>query len=154
MNLTFKLCVKWALTALLVVAFQASENSVDISISTRKTEKFDLLVLVLRAYVVALTSENRVDISTSISTRPWTNHRSLWPRLHANIWKAIWRTLRPPSCLSLGWGELRTVSEKLFFVCCINIQDQSFNNFDNDTMKLSVNEKKLTSLWSRNCGTI
>ena len=31
-------------------------------------------------YVVALTSENWVDISTSISTRPWTNHRSLWPR--------------------------------------------------------------------------
>ena len=29
------------------------------------------------AYVVALTSENWVDISTSISTRPWTNHRSL-----------------------------------------------------------------------------
>ena len=29
------------------------------------------------AYVVALTSENGVDIGTSISTRPWTNHRSL-----------------------------------------------------------------------------
>ena len=58
------------------------------------------------AYVVALTSENWVDISTSISTRPWTNHRSLWPRPHANISKAIWRMLRPPSCLSLGWGEL------------------------------------------------
>ena len=37
------------------------------------------------AYVVALTSGNGVDISTSISTRPWTNHRSLRPRLHANI---------------------------------------------------------------------
>ena len=29
------------------------------------------------AYVVALTSENEVAISKSISTRPWTNHRSL-----------------------------------------------------------------------------
>ena len=29
------------------------------------------------AYVVTLTSENWVDTSTSISTRPWTNHRSL-----------------------------------------------------------------------------
>ena len=29
------------------------------------------------AYVVALTSENWVDTSTSISTRPWTNHSSL-----------------------------------------------------------------------------
>ena len=37
------------------------------------------------AYVVALTSEIGVDISTSISTRPWTNHRSLWPRPHVNI---------------------------------------------------------------------
>ena len=42
----------------------------------------------------------------SITTRPWTNRRSLWPRPHANISKAIWRTLRPPSCLSSGWGEL------------------------------------------------
>jgi len=33
-----------------------------------------------------------------------------------------------------------------FFVCCIYIQEQSFNNFDNDTMKLSVNEAKLTGL--------
>ena len=58
------------------------------------------------AYVVALTSENGVDISTSISTRPWTNHRPLWPRPHANISKAIWRTKRPTSCLRSGWGEL------------------------------------------------
>ena len=35
---------------------------------------------------------------------------------------------------------------KLFCVCRIYIQDQSFNNFDNDTMKLSVNEAKLTGL--------
>ena len=26
----------------------------------------------------------------------------------------------------------------LFFVCCIYIQDHTFNNFDNDTMKLSA----------------
>ena len=32
------------------------------------------------AYVVALISENGVDISSSTSTRPWINHRSLWPR--------------------------------------------------------------------------
>ena len=44
------------------------------------------------AYVVALTSENWVDIWTSISTRPWTNHRPLWPRPHANISKAIWQS--------------------------------------------------------------
>ena len=28
-------------------------------------------------YVVALTSENGVDISSSVNTRPWTNLRSL-----------------------------------------------------------------------------
>ena len=71
------------------------------------------------AYVVALTSENGVDISKSISTRPWTNHRSLWPRSHANISKLMWRTLRPPSCLSSGWGELvsRNESNMPFSAC-------------------------------------
>ena len=34
--------------------------------------------------------------------------------------------------------------------CCVFIQDQSFNNFDNHTMKLSLNEAKLTVLWARN----
>ena len=73
------------------------------------------------AYVVALTSENGLDISTSISTRPWTNHRSLSPRLLADISNAIWpwRTLRPPSCLSFGRGELvsRIESNMPFFAC-------------------------------------
>ena len=32
--------------------------------------------------------------------------------------------------------------------------DQSFNNFENNTMKLSVNEEKLAGLWARNCATI
>ena len=40
---------------------------------------------------------------------------------------------------------------KLFCVC---IQDSSFNNSDNDTMKPSVNEAKLTGLSTRNCATI
>ena len=39
-------------------------------------------------------------------------------------------------------------------VCCIYIQDQSLNNFDNNVMKLSVNEAKLTGLWARNFATI
>ena len=41
-----------------------------------------------------------------------------------------------------------------FMFCCFCIHDQSFNNFDNDTMKLSVNEAKLTGLWARNWATI
>ena len=35
---------------------------------------------------------------------------------------------------------------KLFCVSRVCIQDQSFNNFENDTMKLSVNETELTGL--------
>ena len=34
------------------------------------------------------------------------------------------------------------------------LQDQSFNNFENDTMKLSANEAKLTALCTRNFSTI
>ena len=41
--------------------------------------------------------------------------------------------------------------KKLFRVC---IQDQGSNNFENDIIKLSVNEAKLTGLWARNCATI
>ena len=33
-------------------------------------------------------------------------------------------------------------------------QDQSFNNFEDGTMKLSVNEVKLTLFWARNFATI
>ena len=36
--------------------------------------------------------------------------------------------------------------EKLFYVCSVCLQYQSFNNFENDTMKVSVNEAKLTGL--------
>ena len=43
---------------------------------------------------------------------------------------------------------------KLLCVCRVYIQDQGFNNFENNKMKLSVNEAKLTNLWARNCGTI
>ena len=42
---------------------------------------------------------------------------------------------------------------KNFYICCVCIQDHSFNNFEN-TMKQSVNEAKLTGLWATNCGTI
>ena len=40
------------------------------------------------------------------------------------------------------------------YVCHVCIRDQSFNNFENDTMKLSANEAKLTGLCARNCGSI
>ena len=31
--------------------------------------------------------------------------------------------------------------------------DQSLDNFENNTMKLSVNEAKVAGLWARNCAT-
>ena len=67
------------------------------------------------AYVVALTRENRVDIITSVSPRPWTNHRSLWPRPHCEHIKSNC----PPSCLSSSWGELvsRIESNMPFCAC-------------------------------------
>ena len=58
--------------------------------------------------------------------------------------------LRPVS----GKSRQRFAAEKRFHVyrVCI-IKDQSFNSFENDTMKLSVNEAKLTGLWARNFTT-
>jgi len=52
-------------------------------------------------------------------------------------------------------SSLRPLSQKsglgkLFCVCRVYIQNQSFNNFENDAVKLSVNEAKLT----KNCATI
>ena len=43
---------------------------------------------------------------------------------------------------------------KLLCVCYIDIQAQSFDNFENNEMKLSVNDAKLTGLLARNCATI
>ena len=60
----------------------------------------------------------------------------------------------------MAWGRflespavLRFGPEKLFYICLVGIQYQSFNNFENDTMKLSVNEAKLSGLRDRNCAT-
>ena len=42
----------------------------------------------------------------------------------------------------------------LFYVCRVSIQDQSFNNFKKDKMKLSVNKPNSSGLLTRNCATI
>ena len=44
--------------------------------------------------------------------------------------------------------------EKLFRVGRVCLQDQGSNKFENDTIKLSFNEAKLSGLWARNCATI
>ena len=38
--------------------------------------------------------------------------------------------------------------------CSVFIQDESFNNFENNAMKLLLNDAKSTGLWARNCATI
>ena len=43
------------------------------------------------------------------------------------------------------------VRKAVFRVC---FQDQSFNNFENDVIKLTVNEAEMTGMWARNCVTI
>ena len=58
-----------------------------------------------------------------------------------------------------SWGPFLESADnipgpKTSYVCRVCIHDQSFNNFENDTIKVSVNEAKLTGLWARNCATI
>ena len=50
------------------------------------------------------------------------------------------------------WNKFLERPRKLFYVCRVCIQD--FNNSENGTMKLSLNEAKLTGLWARNCADI
>ena len=38
----------------------------------------------------------------------------------------------------------------MFCICCVGIQDQSFNNFQNITMKLKVNETQMSYLCVKN----
>ena len=57
-------------------------------------------------------------------------------------------------CFSKALVTFRAPESCNFCDFCVCIQDQSFNNFENITMKLSVNEAKLTGLWGRNCTTI
>ena len=65
-------------------------------------------------------------------------------------WPGRWSGLGPVS-----WNSRQRFGpERLFYVCYVCIHDQSFSNFENETMNLSVNEAKLTSLWARNCAII
>ena len=57
---------------------------------------------------------------------------------------------RPGACFSKELFE----SGKLFCVCRVCIQNQSFHNFKNYTLKLSVNKEKLTDLCAGNSSHI
>ena len=52
------------------------------------------------------------------------------------------------------WDKFLERPRKLFYVCPVCIQDLSFSNAENDTMKLSLNEEKLTGLWAKNSAAI
>ena len=56
-------------------------------------------------YLVALTCENWVDMST----KPWTNHKSLWPRPHAN-------TANSQSCKHMRSNMADEASAILFII--------------------------------------
>ena len=45
-------------------------------------------------------------------------------------------------------------ARKTVYVGCVCIRDQSFYNFENDTMKLSANEAQTIGLCARNCASI
>ena len=60
----------------------------------------------------------------------------------------------------MAWGPfLKTPDnlfgpEKLFMFAVFAIKlTISFNNLENDTIKVSVNEAEFTGLWARNCAT-
>ena len=53
-------------------------------------------------------------------------------------WRVAWS-------LFLESPRIFSGPKKMLYICCVCIQDHSFNNFEN-TMKLSVNEAKLTGL--------
>ena len=52
------------------------------------------------------------------------------------------------------WDKFLERPRKLFYVCRVCIQDLSFSNAENDTMKLSLNEAKLTGLWAKKSAAI
>ena len=51
-----------------------------------------------------------------------------------------------PGDLFLEGSDNFSDPKKLFHVCCVCIQDVRFNNFENDTVKVYVDEEKLTVL--------
>ena len=65
------------------------------------------------------------------------------------------RRSRARALLSLNLKKKRDCSQSRKVVLSFPWQDQTFNNFENDTIKLSLNEAELTGLSARNnCDTI
>ena len=75
------------------------------------------------------------------------NHRSLLWLVRTNLRTKIYD-------IAFSWVFLSMYIISCFYVCRVCIHDHSFNDFENDTMKISYNEAKLTGLWARNCATI
>ena len=77
--------------------------------------------------------------------------RALWLFMHDDRSENEWRFWRAIPSMKTNEIQCKITAWKLFYVC---IQDQSFNNFENDIMNLSLDEAKLSGLWARNFATI
>ena len=72
-------------------------------------------------------------------------------RAHSTVsWFVATKGLEPVSRKSGNSSDPENCFEFVGFF----FQDKSFNNFENNTMKLSANEIKLNGLRARNCATI
>jgi len=56
-----------------------------------------------------------------ISTRLWTNGKSLWSKPHANISRAIWCILHPPSCLLSGLRSAGIENWVKYAILCVRM---------------------------------
>ena len=77
--------------------------------------------------------------------------RALWLFVHDDRSENEWRFWRAIPSMKTNEIQCKITAWKLFYVV---IQDQSFNNFENDIMNLSLDEAKLSGLWARNFATI
>ena len=67
-------------------------------------------------------------------------------RSNLNLETLVFDERGKPGYWEKHFSQQGPVYKKLFYVCRVCIQDQSFNNFENNTMKLSVKESKLSGL--------
>ena len=68
------------------------------------------------------------------------------------VWKQVW--ILEARGLFLNSPSNVSGPERCFVVALFTFKIKVSIIFENDTMKLSVNEAKLTGLWARNCATI
>ena len=80
-------------------------------------------------------------------------HRKILPHLVDSgwLWNYAWDFSQSGACFSKVPVTFRTRKTVLYLLCFHS--RPKFQNFENNTMKLSANEIKLNGLWARNCAT-